>query len=67
MHSAPSGPSGDDQCHDHELNLQACTLPVHKHERLAFTECPVKNSTPRPVGKKMSRLLEAMYHFVLSR
>jgi len=50
-----------------EANLTAATLDVYEHERLANTAIPLKKPDPESVPTKMSALLKAMYHWVLSR
>jgi len=69
MNSPQSGPTNDDEdhCCNTVLNLSAAKLNVYKHERLAYTEIPVKNSTSTPVSKRTAALLKAMRHWVLSR
>ena len=67
--NANSGPvkNGDDHCYDSALNRSASKLDVYRHEQLANTEPPVLNSVSRPISKRMSAVLKAMYHWVLSR
>jgi len=68
MNSVPTGPTDKDgHCDDTDLNSSVASMDVRKHERSAFNETPVKNLAQRPISKPLSALLDAMYHFVLSR
>ena len=68
MNSSQSEPSDD---HDHDrdtpLNLSAARLDVFRHERLDYTEVPVKNAASRPASARTSEALKAMFHWILSR
>lgn len=66
MNSAPPEQSDEDCC-DTTLNLTAATLDVYEHERLGNTETPLKKLDPVSPPTRMSALLKAMYHWVLSR
>jgi hypothetical protein len=63
MNPAQPGPTDDDHCYDTALNLSAAKLDVYKHERLAYTEIPMKRTKP----PKRKAFLKAMYHWVMSR
>ena len=68
MNSAQAGPPDDgDDGYDAVLNSSAAKLDVYRHERLAYTETPVKRSSPGRNTTRKSALLKAMYYWVCSR
>lgn len=67
MNSAPPGPNDDDHCYDVTLHFSAAKLDVYKHERLAYTEIPIKRSKCRKLFRRTRSALKALYHWLQSR
>jgi len=66
MNSEPGQQNDGHHCCDTNLNLAAAKLDVYRHERLAYTEPPQKQSAPRPIAKRASAVLSAMCHWALA-
>lgn len=67
MNPAQPGPTDDDHCYDTALNLSAAKLDVYKHERLAYTEIPIRRVKRLKFSERKAAFLKAMYHWVHSR
>jgi hypothetical protein len=62
----PGEPDDHNRPYDSALNGSASKLDVYRHERLAYTEPPVRASAARSIRKQTLAVLDAMYHWLLS-
>ena len=61
------GDHDEQQCRAVDLHAEAAKLDMYRRERLAYTAISRRNSSSRPVSKRISSLLKAMHHWVHSR
>jgi hypothetical protein len=62
----PGEPNDHNHPYDSALNSSASKLDVYRHERLAYTEPPVRASAARSICKRASAVADAMYHWLVS-